>query len=321
MPGYSGMLVRDAAGRAMGLHTGSVKRNGVIVNEGIAIVDFINALRKHVACRTMESYEEYDKPQWEEDDDYSRYTDDVDEIGFAYEDKHYEMYVGKSSFTLRPWDPSRNWGDVESESEEEYEEEHFEEKAQPDFQMGLVTSVTPNSVPVTSQSSSSVAITLTKCQRKNRARRLRKKATVCSRTLEKATEPSLLATSETVRSPTNTFQRPATLSGPTGHGRDCSSRSRTMAPCSSKNGLSPLPTTETALLRKLSQRFSQPGRVTVEQKMLYMVTRQHEPKRPLSPQQKEDLEALRKFRMDYPTHFEQQYREARSSARSHAKSS
>jgi hypothetical protein len=323
MPGYSGMLVRDAAGRALGLHTGSVKKAGVVVNEGIAIVDFLNALLKHSACRTMESYEEYDKPQWDEDDDHSRYIDEADEISFDYEGKHYNMHAGTNSYTFANWvsKTGKNWADYSDDEEEYEEEEHFEEKADSDFQIGLVTSATPVSAPSASQSSSNEATTLSKSQRKNRARRLRKKATVCSRTLEKATAPSASATCGTAPSPTNTSQRPATLSGPTDPGQACSNPSLTTAPCSNKNESSPLPATATALLRKLSQKFNQRGRVTMEQKMLYMVTRQHEPTRPLSPQQQADLVELRKFQTDFPTHFEQAYRETRNSARSHAKSS
>nr|UHS71588.1 MAG: hypothetical protein 1 [Barnaviridae sp.] len=324
MPGYSGMLVRDAAGRALGLHTGSVKtKSGKIVNEGVAVVDFVNALMKHVSCRTMESYEEYDKPEWDESDDDRHFDrfDEVDEFSFQFEDTEYRMRSGQKSFTWKEWDPSKNWGDVDSEEEIDEDEEHFEEKAQPDFQMGLVTSATSSSVPLASQASSIEGNTLSKSQRKNRSRRLRKKATASWRTLEKATPPSRSVSTETVVLPTSTSLKPVILSGPIDQEKACSNPSLTTAPCSNKNEMSPLSKTNDELLKRLSQRFKRAGRVTTEMKVHYLATRQHEPKRPLTTQQQSEVKALVEFRKEFPTLFEEQYRVAKVSARSHAKSS
>nr|UHS71584.1 MAG: hypothetical protein 1 [Barnaviridae sp.] len=319
MPGYSGMPVTDAAGRTIGVHTGSVKRDGVVVNEGVAVVDLIRAFLRHVKGKTMESYEEYDKPAWGEDNDTFDYTDDVEEIAIEYENKSYRMTAGKDSFTWKPWDPTRNWGD--EESEEELDETHYFESAQADFQMGLVTSATKISVQTASPVSSKEPTTLSKSQRKNRARRLRRKATACSRSVGKETALSPLVTTGTVRLPTATSLRPATSSGPTDLARDSSSPLRTTARSLNKTGLSQLPQREQALLQKLSVRCKPHGRSTVEQKVDYLLTRQHQPTRPLTPAQLELKENLLRFQMDYPTHFESEYRAARSSARSHAKSS
>jgi hypothetical protein len=323
MPGYSGMLVRDVAGRALGLHTGSVKtKSGMVVNEGVAIVDFVNALMKHVSCRTMESYEEYDKPEWDESDDDRNFDrfDEVDEFSFQFEDTEYRMRSGQKSFTWKEWNPEKNWGDVESD-DEEIDEEHFEEKAQPDFQMGLVTSATSSSAPQTSQNSTQEVITLSKSQRKNRSRRLRRKATASCRTLEKATPPSLSVSTETVVLPTNTSPKPVILSGLTDQGKDCSSHSHTTAPCSDRNEKSHLSKTNDELLKRLSLRFNRAGRVTTSMKVNYLATRKHEPTRALTTQQLAEVRALEEFRKEFPSLFEDQYRAAKASARLHAKSS